>query len=71
MTNLYNNPKGKRSIAIPSKGKKEDIAIVLLVWQMDLSKWFFERPFYRIFCEDTLLEAIICITLFVMRYKVK
>lgn len=49
MTNLCNTPEGKRSIAIPSKSYNKDIAIVLLVWRMSLSRCFFERPFYRIF----------------------
>jgi hypothetical protein len=33
MTNLLSNPKGKRSIAIPSKYYTKDIAIILLVWR--------------------------------------
>lgn len=48
MTNLYCNPEGKRSIAMLSKGYTKEIAIVLLVWQLDLSECFFARPFYRI-----------------------
>jgi hypothetical protein len=50
LTNQVRKP-GKRSIAIPSKGIKKEIAIVLLVWQMSLSECFFARPFYRIFCK--------------------
>lgn len=49
MTNLRSNSESKRSIAIPSKGYNKNIAIVLLVWQMSLSRCFFGRPFYRIF----------------------
>lgn len=48
MTNLLCNPKGKRSVVMPSKYYRKEIAIVLLVWCMGLSECFFGSPFYRI-----------------------